>query len=199
MLLLVAAVVAFTAPDPMYMDSWLSPALDFPRKGLPPNKFVKLSIELTVNPNGYMENCRSMALSGNPAMGPYTCKLIGYRAYFRPARDLSGRKSYGVYRTRVSWWNGDGSPPDVPQTWDFEARVAALPPSLKEPVVQRIKFAVDAAGRILACGAEGNASAELAAQACAQLPQSFRVEPARTRSGRAVPSVQDAAVHLVMK
>ena len=66
MLSLLAVAAAFSAPEPQYMDSWISPAIDFPQKGIPKKELVRLAIEVTVNPQGYVESCRSQILSGNP-------------------------------------------------------------------------------------------------------------------------------------
>jgi hypothetical protein len=200
MLSLLAAAAAFSAPEPQYIDSWISPAIDFPQKGIQKSELVLLAIEVTVNPQGYVELCRSQILSGNPKMGPYTCKLIGFRALFRPARDLSGRKAFGVFRFHVGWWNGDGPPPtDKQQNWDFEVTAQGSPASMKPPEINRIQFAVDASGQILACDAESKEmSADLARLACGQLTQQLSIAPAKTRSGKVVPSIQDAVVHIVV-
>jgi hypothetical protein len=200
MLSLLAAAAAFSAPEPQYIDSWISPAIDFPQKGIQKNELVHLAIEVTVNPQGYVESCRSRVLSGNPSMGPYSCKLIGLRALFRPARDLSGRRVFGVFRLYAAWWKGDDPPPtDKQRSWNFEVAAQGSPASMKQPVIKRIQFAVDANGRVLACDAKSkDMSADLARLACGQLTQRFGIAPARTRSGRVVPSVQDALVHFVV-
>lgn len=201
MLFFLAAAAAFSAPEPQYIESWISPAIDFPQKGIQKNELVHLAIEVTVNPQGYAESCQSRVLSGNPSMGSYSCKLIGLRALFRPARDLSGRRTFGMFRLHLAWWKGDGRPPmDQQRNWNFEVATQGLPASMKQPVVKRIQFAVDANGRVLACDAESkDMSSEMAQLACGQLAKQFTVAPARTRSGRAVPSVQDALVHFVAR
>jgi len=197
MIYLLAAAVGFSAPVPVYLDTWISPAIDFPRKGVTPDRLHTVGAEITVNPSGYVESCRAYFVIGNPSMGPYTCRLIQLRALFQPARDANGHRTFGIYRQRMSWWMGKAKPPlEGNPDWDFVIPVSSVSPDLKLPELHRIKFEVDSAGSVSRCAADDAVEA-LGALACAQLSQKFKVEPARTRSGKAVSSIQNIVVRYV--
>jgi TonB family protein len=111
-------------------------------------------VGLTINPFGKVQDCRIEVSSGNPPLDRHACGIMKGRARFRPAR-ISGEPAYGIYRTSLSWWVGDGFPPPAVELPDLDVDVPALPPKVKSPLVVRITYAVDALGRSSGCEAEG--------------------------------------------
>jgi hypothetical protein len=202
MLPLVFAAAAFSAPESIHADSWISPAIDFPRSGVPKDTLVMNAIEVTVNRYGRPEGCRVYASIGNPKMAPYTCRLIQLRAMFKPARDESGRRAYGVYRNRLYWYLSDKRElPKVERAGDFQVPIDHAPPGeAKLPFHELIEFVVDENGQVRDCKGAGDwKDPSFASIACKQLPTRFSIAPARTRQGKAVASVQLATVEFVQR
>lgn len=194
---LVFMAASFVAPEPMFEDSWISPVIDIPRTGLQPDVMTSMAVELTVNTRGDATACTARVVTGNPKMGPYTCGLLKDRARFRPARDSAGKKIYGLYRTSVGWWIGPGQPPEqeTPEHFRF---VESYPIGSESAAFVRIAFAVDAEGNVSGCSPKSpNDNPVFAALACDHMKRLTSMQPARSRTGKPVPSVQTAAVRLV--
>lgn len=199
MIAFAAASAGYTGPIPVYRDSWLSPAIDFPISGINADSYTQVAVELTVDPHGGAFDCRAKVVAGNSGMAAYTCKLLKVRALFDPARDPSGRRMYGVDREMFNWVMIDKLKPpfSIPRSAHFELKVPHLPPGTKQPAFGRIQFAVDVGGNASACSpAKDEKERALAELACAALGENFHVEPARDRKGQPVASVQNADVKL---
>ncbi|GAA4643300.1 hypothetical protein GCM10023115_12600 [Pontixanthobacter gangjinensis] len=61
------------------------------------------SFKVTVGTTGKVQNCQIVASTGHSALDNATCKLVSQRARFDAARDSSGNKVSGSYRTSVKW------------------------------------------------------------------------------------------------
>jgi hypothetical protein len=207
MFAVLAAAAVLSAPVPAMNYDWFSGIYDWPNKGIGKNELVNIGVDVTVNPYGYMQSCTSHVRSGLPALGPYVCSRLGARAEFDAARDANGRRVYGIYRTSVILWSGEGkdAPRDI-DTSDFKisSKTAVSNPDRRQFVIQ---FAVDALGRPSACSlvptvgyglnrTKQQVDSAFVEQACSELPSKMHAEPARDRSGRVVPSVQTAAVRV---
>jgi hypothetical protein len=198
-MILLTAAALFTAPVPLFKDTWLNYWLDFPRKGVKPNVLTVVAVEITVGTDGDSHGCRASVTAGNPQMAPYTCRLLHDRAMFRAARGPEGQKMFGVHRTFIAWWQGKEEPPQDARFWDFEVAVDSLPVEMKPHARMQIMFAVDTAGQTSACRAEkDDGDPRLAQIACDQLLTKFTPAVAKDRKGRLVPSVQNANVHFVL-
>jgi len=206
-LLLAAAVAAspagqYTAPVARYSDSWIVPYLDWPRSGVPKGTYTAASVELTVNSYGGVSGCKVVKVVGAAGMGDLTCDLLRVRARFDPARDPSGRRLWGIYRTRIIWWAPED---DMAKDWrppadaNYQVTVDALPSSAKRPAVAWIQFAVDKTGQASGCNgvSEADEDREFAQLACERLGPTFKSEAALDRGGRPVDSVQTATVELM--
>lgn len=200
---------SFMAPEPQFQDSWFSPYLDIPRRGLKQDSWTSILIELTVNTQGTAVGCEANVVHGNPNMGPYTCKRMMSRARLRPARDAAGNKVYGVYRTAVKWWIGPSKMPDVEKLAHFRGTTGKLPPGMKAPALVTIQFEVDAAGRIGGCDLyrynapdwhvsdqDRREAEQLAPLACGLMTKTGSIRAAKTRGGEPVASIQIATIRL---
>lgn len=179
--------------------TWTNPRMirpeDVPAHELNPNVVHSVKLGLTVTPEGKLQDCRVEVSSGNPQLDSYTCKLMMRRAKVRPARDWRGARAYGVYRTSIDWWVGDGYPHSRPQLPDLELTVAGLPAETKSPARVRLMLAVDETGRPSSCVAEGKKDHPLLVKsACDQLLKRYTAVPARTRNGVPVASIQSGIV-----
>lgn len=205
MLLMLAAAAAISAPVPAMNYDWFSGVYDWPNKGVGKNQLVNIAVDVTVNPYGYMQSCVSHVRSGLQALGPYVCSRLGARAEFDVARDARGRRVYGIYRTSVVLWNGDAK--DLPKHIETSNFTISRNDGVAAPDngTFTIQFAVDADGHPSTCNLaptvgyglnrrKQQIEAPLVEQACKDLPLKMHIEPARDRSGRAVPSVQTADV-----
>ena len=208
MIAVLAATAVFSAPVPAMNYDWFSAVYDWPNKGIGRNELVNVGVDVTVNPYGYMQSCASHVRSGAPALGPYICSRLGARAEFDPARDANGRRIYGIYRTSVVLWNGDGK--NLPKDFETSNFTIANEAKVNTPDTDSfmIQFAVDAEGRPSSCSLvptlgyglyriKQQVDSALVNQACSELPSKMHAEPARDRSGRAVASVQTATVRVV--
>lgn len=198
-LALAAAIAAYSAPVPVYRDTWISPAIDFPQRGINSDSYTLMTTELTVNPHGGLIGCRAKIIAGNAGMGRYTCALLKTRALFEPARDPSGRRMYGIDREVIGWalLQKLSPPVDIPGAAQFEVKVSRLPSGMKQPARSKIQFAVDVGGSISSCSPlRDDKEPALAQLACGALGPAFHVEPALDNKGRPVPSVQNATVEL---
>jgi hypothetical protein len=190
----------YTAPVPRHLDSWIAPVLDFPVRGIEKEVFNIVDVHLTVNQYGGMAACSARSVRGNPNMAEYTCDILKNRTEFKPARDPSGKRMFGVYRVTINWWLSEDKPPpeDYDRPAEFQLETNALPTDPKDRLVS-IQFAVDTAGNGSSCSAaEYEENAALAQSACERLAGRLRVQPARDRGGRPVPSVQAARVKFVL-
>ena len=193
MILFLAATASFAAPQPLNSATWFQGFGAHPKE----NSLTLIASTITVNPDGRAEACEASTILGETDWAAFTCHLIRERARFRPAM-IHDERTFGVYRLRTAWVQRGPAPTDLP-VWDFEVPLHDSPADTEFPMVRKIKIAVDAAGKVQGCEASGDwTHPELARTACAQVQQKLRIEPARTRSGDAVHSVQDAAVRFVL-
>lgn len=186
-----AAAVTFTSPLAVNSDSWFVDFGAHPKEGA----LTLIASEIVIDAKGKPETCSAKAMLGIADWGPFTCELILGRAQFRPAR-IGAQKVYGVFRVRTGWVQSGYLPSDLP-VWDFELTLNKAPPGVRLPLLKKIEFVVDQTGQITNCAAGGDWNAELAVVACRELPKMNLVRPARTSTGEAVTSVQDAAVRFV--
>jgi hypothetical protein len=208
MIHLLAAAAVYSAPVPAMNYDWFSAVYDFPRNGIKENELVIVQVDNTINPHGYIQGCTGHVYAGIPQMGPYVCSRLRQRGEFDPARDPSGRRMFGVYRTFVVLWTGskrENFPKDYRHT-DFDVSVPASIDLGKEKSVV-VQFAVDAQGHTSSCSQAAvvgyglykeKQSVNPAAMslACEAVPTKLHVEPAHDSSGKPVASVQNAIVGL---
>jgi hypothetical protein len=183
-----------TAPIPTNM-SGLFRADDTPVGMMPGNVLLSVKTALTITPEGKIQDCRVEVSSRIPKLDAHSCKLLTRRAKFRPALDSARTPTYGVYRTQIDWWVGDGYPPKARTLPDLALTVSALPPKTKSPATLRLTFRVDESGRPSDCSLEGEkGDPTLVKLGCEQIIHSYTATPARTPAGVAVSSVQRATV-----
>ena len=201
MLLSLAAAAAglYTAPVPVHKDTWISPALDFPVRGVKADALNVVVVELTVNPYGGMSDCQGRATHGNPNMAGYVCDVLKNRTTFKPARDPAGKRMWGVYRQTFVWWLADKAMP--PENYDrpanFQLEFDRLPPGVKDGAAGEIQFVIDTAGNGSSCSpTEANSDPAFMQMVCERLSTRLHFPPAKDRAGRPVPSVQNAWIRL---
>ena len=188
-----------TAPMPTSSDRWLTPN-DVPIKDLKTNSQTVVRMATTVDPEGIVQDCRIEQSNAPTKVDELTCRLMIRRARFQPAIGADGRPAFGVYRTAVEYWVGDGRPLSGRSTWDLGVSVAKLPSGLKSPVDVKIAFAVDAQGKPSACvGQKTDSHPALVNVACTEFLKSVDLLPAKNKAGVAVSSVQNAIVRFIEK
>src|SRR3954447_19587552 len=143
MISMLAAAGIFTAPVPAMTADWFSPVYDWPNKGIG-NELVVVEAAITVNPYGYIQDCAARVRLGIPQLGPYICERLKLRGEFDPARDAEKHRIYGVYRTSIALWGGQGKFPKYDSS-DFQIAGPSAPGTDVDPFV--IQFAVEANGR----------------------------------------------------
>jgi TonB family protein len=154
-------------------------------------------VGLTITPEGKVQACSVEVSSGNPRLDVHTCKVVRRRAKFRPATDGSGQPAYGVYRTSLHWWVGDGHPPLRGEIPDMVSVVPKLPTKVTSTATVHLRFSVDEVGRGSACAAESKTAEPILVQlGCEQLLKSRKFQAAKTAEGRPVPSIQTGTVQL---
>jgi TonB family protein len=62
-----------------------------------------VAVRITVGPDGRAGGCRIAQSSGNPALDQTTCRLLGERLRFSPARDATGRSVTSEVGTTYVW------------------------------------------------------------------------------------------------
>jgi len=168
---------------------------DTPVAIMPANVLKSVRVALTVTPEGKIQDCRAEVSSGIPRLDAHTCKIITRRAKFRPALDPAGTPAYGVYRTQVDWWVGDGYPPKPMTLADVVLTVSALPSKTKSPANVGLIFRVDEFGHPSQCStSDKKENPTLVKLGCEQLLKTYTATPARTSAGAPVPSVQTGTV-----
>lgn len=58
---------------------------------------------VTVGTNGRVESCTITQSTGHSALDAATCRLIGQRARFEPARNAQGERVPGTFANKVRW------------------------------------------------------------------------------------------------
>ena len=203
--LIIGAAAVFSAPVPAMNYDWFSGVYDWPNKGVMENEPTIVSVDVTVNPYGYMQGCTAYVRRGLPELGPYVCSRLGARAEFDPARDPAGHRMYGIFRTAIVLWYGDSQRfPKALDTAHFKITKPVGTAAPKDGALT-IQFLVDVEGHLSSCSLvpiigyglnkrKQEIDPALAAEACTELPLKMHPEAARDRSGRLVPSVQTATV-----
>ena len=90
--------------------AWVG-ADDYPADALRAGAQGAVTVALTIDPAGRVAGCLVSASSGNASLDAATCRLIGRRANFSPARDRRGRAVAGTVTKRIRWI----IPPDAPE------------------------------------------------------------------------------------
>ncbi|WP_235522925.1 TonB family protein [Novosphingobium sp. Leaf2] len=83
----------------------INAASDYPRSGRARRAGASVIIDLTVGPDGRVDNCRVVQPSPDPEADAITCRLATQRFIFRPARGPSGEPVRAIYRWRQRWFS----------------------------------------------------------------------------------------------
>lgn len=204
MITLVAAASLLSAPQPINFADWFTPD-DVPYTAMQSGRVYLVGYSLTVSPTGIVISCQIDVGSGVREIDSRSCSRPSRRAKFKPAIGLDGRRAYGVYRTHAHWVVADR--PFKLSTYivpTVELKVSRLPAGVSSPAVVRVMFAVDESGRPSSCKEEPphgpdavTPQPQLASVACTEIVRTFKAEPVKDQTGKAVPSVQDAIIRFV--
>jgi hypothetical protein len=193
------ALAQSTAPTATNMAG-LFRAEDTPVAIMPGNVLKSVNTAVTVTPQGKIQDCKVEVSSGIQKLDAHTCALLIRRAKFRPAIDRDGTSIYGVYRTQIDWWVGDGYPPRGRTIPELSLTVNALPPKTKSPALLRLMFRVDASGHVSDCSLQDKkGDPALVKLGCEELIKSYTATPARNLAGALVASVQMATVQFEVR
>tara|TARA_R110002126_G_scaffold3111_1_gene16996 strand:+ start:5909 stop:6685 length:777 start_codon:yes stop_codon:yes gene_type:complete len=85
---------------------------DIPRSVWKAETRGRVVVRFTVGADGRARNCHIRQGSGHPELDAITCRLIGQRFRFEPARDTNGRAVASPYGWVQEWWR-DGRGPQL--------------------------------------------------------------------------------------
>jgi TonB family protein len=188
MLWIALAAAAAAAPDklkPIVM------ADDYPATAVRKGEEGYVVAQAVVAPSGVVDNCSIVVSSGFLELDRATCAIIKNRARFTPAKDIDGRKIFGVYRAPVTWSLGRfRAPPPAP---DLDVTINQAPAGASLPLQIEVSYRVSAGGNVDDCHLSSSQSApqvlvNLACQAVARPP----VEIIKDHNGRPVDAMNYA-------
>lgn len=83
-------------------DKWIT-LRDYPSQAGRQGLEGTTSYRLTISPAGRVRSCIITKSSGHSILDEQTCKLIARRARFYPAKDESGKSTFGTYSNKAVW------------------------------------------------------------------------------------------------
>lgn len=90
------------APD--NRDRWARRiASDYPSRAMRRNEEGRVSVTVTINPDGRVGSCRVTASSGSDTLDSAACRGMERYARFQPALDDAGRPTTGTYSTSFEY------------------------------------------------------------------------------------------------
>jgi len=201
--LLIAATA--TAAVPNMSTDWWSDYYDTPTRGLAPGELSIVIAEITVNKRGAFAGCTGHVYTGNPQMGPYVCSRLKKRALFKPARGPDGQKVVGIYRKLIIVANvRENAHFRAP---DFGIHVRSKGAKISDNPFE-IQFYLDESGHVSDCSLIDEVDIHLLRHkqvvdpavvqaACAGVAAQLKPTPPRDNKGQAIPTTQNALVHVI--
>jgi len=187
------------APKAIDARSIVTPQ-DYPTEALRSNEQGFILSRLTINESGKVDQCDILISSKSNSLDKITCDLFKKRGKFTPAIYIDGKESFGIHKALTQW----AILPNNERVThnDVSIELSRLPNNLQSPKRAYLSVAVDEDGKPLACRYvdDGRATLplntndpQLIVIGCKQI-MAGEFPPARTRDGRAVPSVQGVQV-----
>ena len=194
--LLANAVIATTSASPL---PWFT-VDDYPTKAFEREWQGVTSFDVVVDPAGRAAECKITKSSGYEMLDKQACYVAMKRAHFTPASDASGQRSYGVYRSQVTWARPDRDGASLQRDLgpDLELSVNQLPAGTTGPLAVKLAYYVDAQGKASGCTAlpESRTNpAPIVDLACKALLEQAPHQPVTAR-GMAVGAVRTAAIQV---
>jgi protein TonB len=97
-----AAPVAMPARAVQWLSNYVGMS-DYPAEARRLRQQGVVRYELTIGTNGRPIACRVLTSSGSPSLDEATCRVMGGRARFHPARDAAGRPTIDRIRHSINW------------------------------------------------------------------------------------------------
>ncbi|MBS0504814.1 MAG: TonB family protein [Proteobacteria bacterium] len=173
MIILAAALLAEVVPPKPIGDpgQWISSS-DYPAGALAKAASGSTIVELMIDTDGRISQCRVDTSSGSIELDATACALIKARGRFTPGKDASGRRIEGIYRQRVAWV--------MPR--DVSIPLPATPESLA------IAVDVDSKGLVERCDLleGGELVAQGAPNPCIRYPAGAKLRTAAGSDGRPI-------------
>jgi TonB family protein len=94
-------------------------------------------IELTIDAQGVVTDCRILLASGSQVLDDQSCRLLRARAGFRPALDAAGVPIVSTFRRYIRWSDGRNHWGELRVPVDVLVPVNALPAGAKSSVTIR--------------------------------------------------------------
>ena len=177
-------VSLFAEPRAIHPENWVTTP-DRERSGSSGEGVAYF--QLTVSPDGDIEQCRILESSGFDILDRLTCSLISQRGHFRPALDQAGQPVASIWINRVRWARPGHTWEVPPRRADVLLTVTKLPEHVTSPVYVRVFPIVGPDGHVEAC--EGSIYDRvpdvLKAIACKQLGNELPDLISRDQSGNA--------------
>lgn len=101
--MLLAAAAAAPPPSSARAAADLITEADYPRASRRKGEEGTVTVRLDVTPRGRVGRCTVVQSSGFARLDAATCRVIGARARFTPARDARGHAVADSVTTRVAW------------------------------------------------------------------------------------------------
>lgn len=144
------------------------------------------TVELTVDTDGELTNCRPAISTGYAELDQATCNILRARAHYAPAKDDAGQRIGYVYRLHFRWVLPSSQPPPSRPDIELDVNLAAFPKDMVRPLAT-LSFIVAANGTVESCHlreGEGSGSAKLDTAVCAAMSKSEAFPPALDRAGK---------------
>jgi hypothetical protein len=186
---ILALAAAFTAPQSIRADHWLTPD-DYPGVVAGTTAQVSQRLAIVVDPQGKPAGCEPIM---NQSQGNFDwpiCQSLLKRSRFAPATE-NGRPTWGVWTMTINF--SMGSHKADPVSYDIVVPVNRLPGSGR-PQGVKIEQLVDQSGKVEACTvAEASPEAALNRLAC-NVANVLPVAQVKDRAGAPVRSVVSQTV-----
>jgi outer membrane biosynthesis protein TonB len=185
----------FTGVFPTNRKDWLNEG-SYVGRALGMERSGDSVTDIFVDPSGTPQACYVVASSGSKDLDGQSCAASMHKGKFSPARDDTGKATFGVYRYRVIWRIHDdfSAGSSLANPADITLAVARLPQG-KTYLLTHLRYIVDETGRIQRCAVDQTSGfAKVDQAACETMPQRFTFAPARDAQGVAHPVVRTQSV-----
>ncbi len=189
------AILVATIMAPIVLPQLTSPVP--PPAGLPPQVLqngaqVDELLRLTISPEGTVEGCKPVGVSGYRALDSHICSLIS-QIKFAPGKDADGRPIYSVVTAQFRWTEGEAQ--DVDPGADIDLTLAKLPAGAPFLPITRLAVMVDQKGRVETCNVvRSSGFASLDEVACKAGVDAFKLKAAQDGTGTLQRSIQSVNV-----
>ena len=175
----------------------------YPTEAVREGRSAAIEYELTIDPDGKLEQCNTLRAVGDERLAAQTCAIIE-AARFRYTRATApdGTPSYGVIHTSSNFFLPDTAQGRAIRDYSFdpeiEISVQALPDDVDDPADVKVVTVIGTDGKMAACEPVADVRGDLAEVACRQV-QSREWARVVDLAGTAVPYVREFVVQFTTR